>query len=218
MTGAGIVKLLDELEFSVGCIVETIVTTRDQDSLPNAAPMGVTRKGPDILEIKPFKSSATYRNLLMSKDACVNITGDPELFITTAFKHAKMDGFKQPLIDENLSLRGADACILVEIMESHELPDDRGCFICKAHTVDVHHPLPTVFSRGRAEAIEAIIHATRIDAYLRMGLSEEAEKRNIKFNECKKIVERVSATNSSEMRVIRALENLIKGWREGASK
>jgi len=218
MIGAGIVKLLDELEFSVGCIVETIVTTRDQDSLPNAAPMGVTRKGPDILEIKPFKSSATYRNLLMSKDACVNITGDPELFITTAFKHAKMDGFKQPLIDENLSLRGADACILVEIMESHELPDDRGCFICKAHTVDVHHPLPTVFSRGRAGAIEGVVHATRIKAFILEGRYEDVEKLNRKFNECKGVVERVSAPESVEVRVVRALETLIGNWREGASR
>ncbi len=218
MTGSDIAKLLNDLGFNMGCIVETIVTTRDQDGLLNAAPMGVTRKGPDILEIKPFKSSATHRNLLMSRDAGVNITVDPELFITTAFKHTNIDGFKQPFIDENLSLRDADACIQVEILGSHELQEDRGCFICKAHKVDVHRPLPSVFSRGRAEAIEAVVHATRIDEYLRMGQLEEAEKLNIRFNECKKIVEKVSTPDSPEMRVIVALENLIEAWREEASR
>ena len=218
MAGLDIVKLLDVLGFSRGCIVETIVTTRDHGDLLNAAPMGVTRKGPDILEIKPFKSSVTHRNLLMSRDACVNITGDPELFVTTAFKHEKLDGFKPPFIDENLTLRDADACILVDILEGHDLSEDRGCFVCKAHTINVRRPLPRVFSRGRAAAIEAVIHATRIDAYLRMGLLDEAKKLNFKFNECKKVVEKVSTINSSETRVIRALENLIEGWRERTSR
>lgn len=218
MTGLDIAELLDELGFSTGCIVETIVATRNLDALPNAAPMGVTRKGPNILEIKPFKSSATHRNLLMTRDACVNVTGDPELFLATAFKNETLDGFKQPLMDENLSLRNADASILVEILESHDVSENRGRFICKAHKVEVHHPLPRVFSRGRAEAIEAVVHATRIEAYIGMGRLGDAEKLIKKFNKCKEVVEKVSTPETTEMKVIRALEKLIKAWREEASR
>ena len=213
-----IVEMLDELGFSRGCIVETIVATRNPDGLPGAAPMGVTRSGPDILEIKPFKSSDTYRNLLKGRDACVNVAGDPELFLTTAFKHETLEGFKTPHINENLSLRTEDASIHVEILRGYDISENRGCFVCKVNSVDVHRPLPRVFSRGRAEAIEAVVHATRIEEYIHLGLLGDAEKLNKKFNECKEVVEKVSTLDSAELRVVLALENLIKGWREEKSR
>jgi len=213
-----IVELLDELGFSKGCIVETIVATMNPNGSPNPAPMGVTRRGPDLLEIKPFKSSATYRNLLKGRDACVNVTGDPELFLTTAFKHDSLHGFKLPSIDENLSLRTADASILVEILRGQDISENRGCFVCRARSVEIHHPLPRVFSRGRAETIEAVIHTTRIRAYIHMGRLEDAEKLNKRFNECKKVVEKVSTPDSADRRVIQTLETLIKAWREEASR
>ncbi len=212
-----VVELLDELGFSRGCIVETLVATRNPDGSPNVAPMGVTRTGSDLLEIKPFKSSTTYRNLLSRRDACVNVTADPELFLVTAFKHDPLSGFKPVHIDEDLSLGPADGSVFVETLNGHDI-SNRGCFVCRAHSIDIHRPLPTVFSRGRAGAIEAVVHATRIKAFILEGRYEDVEKLNRKFNECKEVVERVSAPESVEVRVVRALETLIGNWREGASR
>lgn len=212
------VELLDELGFSRGCIVETIVVTRSADGSPRAAPMGVTRTGPDLLEIKPFKSSATHRNLSGNTEASVNVTGAPELFLVTAFKHENLQGFKQPHIEEDLSLRSADASIFVEILSGRDISEIRSCFVCQAHSAEVHRPFPRVFSRGRTEAIEAVIHATRIEMYLSMGLTDEAENLIKRLNECKGVVERVSAPDSAEARVIGALETLIENWRVEASR
>ena len=218
MSRAEIVELLDELGFSRGCIVETIVTTRRPDGSPSAAPMGITRTGPDILEIKPFKSSATYRNLLTSPEACVNVTNDPELFLVTAFKREIREEFARPLIQDDLSLEAAEATVFVEVLSCRDISEDRGCFVARAHSIEVHRPLPRVFSRGRAEAIEAIVHSTRVETYLRMGRRLDVEKLNKRFSECKEVVERVSSPDSAELKVIRTLETLIGRWREEASR
>jgi hypothetical protein len=58
---------LDELGFRTGSISEVILTTMNPDGTPNAAPMGALRTGPGALEIRPFKTSSTYRNLLGHK-------------------------------------------------------------------------------------------------------------------------------------------------------
>lgn len=209
--GAELVRLLDELGFDEGSIVETIVTTKDGDGSLRAAPMGIRRVGPLDLEIRPFKSSITYGNLSRGGWACINLSENPELFLATAFKDEAMEGFPQPEIDEDLSIPSSDASILVEVMESSD-EGERGCFICRAHSIKVHRPLPWVFSRGRAEAIEAIIHATRVKAYQEMGDREKMWETYRRFEACRRIVERVSSMKSSEWRVIMSLQELIRDW------
>ncbi|MFQ6053976.1 MAG: DUF447 domain-containing protein, partial [Candidatus Bathyarchaeia archaeon] len=201
-----------------GSIVETIVATRNPDGSPTAAPMGVTRVGPDLLEIKPFKSSTTHRNLLRGSDACVNVSGDPELFLVTAFKGEATRGFKPARIGEDLSMESADASIHAEVLRAGEVSEERGRFTCRVDALEVRRRLPRAFSRGRAEAIEAIVHATRIRAFLKTGRGEDAEKLIKRFDECKGVVERVSTPSSPEVRVIETLEALIERWREEASR
>jgi len=211
-------ELLEELGFGKGRIVETILTTRARDGSMSAAPMGVTRTGPDILEVKPFKSSATYRNLMGDPEACANITSDPETFLVTAFKGEELHGFKRPLINSDMSLDSADAAVFIEGLKEHESAGDRGCLEGRVRRVEVKRRLPSAFSRGRAEAIEAIVHATRMKEFFRTRRAEDAEELYNRFNECKKVVERVSAPGSPETRVMEALETLINRWRRGASR
>ena len=207
-----IVGLLDALGFRGGCTVEAMVATRNADGSQNAAPMGVTRTGSDLLEIKPYRSSATYRNLSERGEACVNLTDNPCLFLVTSFKREDLRGFKRPRIDEGLSLGSADASVFVEVLSSGEVSRDRGRFPCRALSIEVRRRLPRAFSRGRAEAIEAVVHATRIEAYMHQGRRGDAEKPYKRFNECKGVVEGVSSPDSAEVRVMEALEALISRW------
>lgn len=213
MNRTEIPELLDELGFSWGCIVETIVTMRRLDGSPSAAPMGTTRIGADLLEIKPFKSSATYRNLLKNPGACVNITSDPKMFLATAFKREMKREITQPAIRWDLSLEDADAAVFVEALRSNDVSEDRGCFACRAYSIDVRRNITTAFSRGRAQAIEAIVHGTRIQEYLRRGRRIDAENLYKKFNDCKEIVWKISSPDSAEVRVIKTLEKFINRLR-----
>ena len=94
--------MLGELGFTPNCIVETILVTRDGSGNLNAAPMGVKRIGEDILEVAPFLSSVTHKNLKHGSYASINLTQSPLLFYATAFKD---DVEKQPSINEGIAGR-----------------------------------------------------------------------------------------------------------------
>jgi hypothetical protein len=214
MKGKSIEVKLDELGFRTGSISEVILTTISPDGTPNAAPMGVLRTGPDNFEIRPFKTSSTYRNLLGHKRACVNITTDPGLFLVTAFKREHFEGFREASFKNDMRLEASDAHMPVEVIGGREVSDDRARFTCKVSSVEVCNPIPRAFSRGVAAAIEAIVHATRIEVFTHEAKQAEVERLIRRFFECKDVVERVSAPNSTEARVIRELERLIACWRE----
>lgn len=214
MAGEGISQLLDGLGFGFGSISEAIVTTVNADGTPNAAPMGVTRVGPETLELKPFKTSATYRNLLGNSRACVNVTDNPAMFLTAAFKGEDLKGFQELSIDGCLRLEASDASVFARVVDVWDVSEIRTRFTCEATGVEIRRPSPMFFSRGRAEAIEAIVHATRIRAYVGGEEAAEVERLIKRFNECKDVVNRVSPPGSVEARVISELERLIAEWRD----
>ena len=216
MVGVGVSHRLDELGFDMGSVSEAIVTTLNPDGTPNAAPMGVLRAEPETLEIRPFNTSITYRNLIGNPRACVNVTDDPALFLVAAFKREKLEGFKTASVDGDLRLEPSDASIFISVVDSRELSEIRSCFTCKVTGAEIHRPTPKVFSRGRAEAIEAVIHATRIQVFLGEGKAAAVERLIKRFNECKDVVNRVSPPESVEAKVIVELERLIDEWRDEA--
>jgi uncharacterized protein len=60
-------------------ILETIVTTGDASGAINFAPMGV-EWGDEIIVLKPFLETSTFRNVSVSRQAVVNLTDDAMLF------------------------------------------------------------------------------------------------------------------------------------------
>lgn len=213
MKGAGIWGRLDELGFEESCISEAILSTKNPDGTPNASPIGVLRVGSEALEVRPFKTSTTYGNLLRDPRACVNVTSDPVLFLVTAFKRERFEGFPGASFERGFRLASSDAQVLVEALGYRDISDLRCAFTFNPVSVDVCRPLPRVFSRGSAEAIEAIIHATRIEVFTREDGGDDVERLIKRFHACKDVVERVSAPDSKEARVIRELERLIHRWR-----
>ena len=63
-------------------IIESIVTTVALDGAVNCAPMGVEWDGTDdtAIVLKPFLETATYRNVVATRAAVVNITDDIRVF------------------------------------------------------------------------------------------------------------------------------------------
>ena len=61
-------------------IVETIVTTLAEDGTVNCAPMGV-EWGEDALVLKPYLETTTYRNVLATGAAVVNLIDDVRVFV-----------------------------------------------------------------------------------------------------------------------------------------
>jgi hypothetical protein len=71
-------------------ILETIVTTVAEDGAVNCAPMGV-EWGEDALVLKPFLETATYRNVLATSAAVVNLTDDVRVFALAAVANPQFE-------------------------------------------------------------------------------------------------------------------------------
>jgi len=205
-------EALDRIGFSRGSVVESVLTTLNPDGSINAAPMGVTRKGPVQLEIRPYRSSKTHSNLNRNPEACINVINDPAIFLVTAFKEEKFD-FSPPKFSHDNSIEQADAVVFLTMLKREEIDKERSSFVGEASSIKLITESPIAFSRGRAQAIEAIIHATRIEYYLKNCKLVEAEDYVDRFNRCKRVVLKVSSQDSPETRTVEALERLIDRWR-----
>jgi len=64
-------------------IIESIVTTVGPDGRVNCAPMGV-EWGDEVIVLKPFLETATYRNVTATRCAVVNLTDDVRVFAQAA--------------------------------------------------------------------------------------------------------------------------------------
>src|SRR5687768_6973073 len=67
-------------------VVETIVTTMSAAGEINCAPMGVEWDDESIV-LKPFLETATYRNLVATGAAVVNLTDDVRVFARAAISN-----------------------------------------------------------------------------------------------------------------------------------
>ena len=200
---------LDSLGFRRGRIAEIILVTLNPDGSPNAAPMGVRRSGDAAFDVRPFKSSSTYRNLSRNPVSAINVTHDPVVFLATAFKE---DALRQPDID-GLRIRGCDALVALERTGGMEALEDRFSFTNQAKDITIYRDTPQVFSRGVAEAIEAVIHATRVKAFTEQGRLTDADMYEKKVGECVSVIRRVSGQGTPEATVAETLEELLTTWR-----
>jgi hypothetical protein len=207
MNEAQVTVSLDRLGFPENCIVETILVTGNQDGSHNAAPMGVTRDGAALI-VRPFKSTQTFKNLSLGGDASINLSDDPRLFLATSFKEEVAD---QPKADES-GLEGADATIQTRVGKMFNETEHRASFTLKPLGVEVKSPYPTVFSRGRSEAMEAIIHATRIQVFSEEGRDAEVNNLKDRVRDNLDVINRVSAEGSNESQVAAKLLSMIKKW------
>jgi hypothetical protein len=73
-------------------IVETIVTTLAADGVINFAPMGV-EWGEEMIVLKPFLETTTFRNLTTAGVAVVNLTDDAMLFAQGAISSPQFPSF-----------------------------------------------------------------------------------------------------------------------------
>jgi hypothetical protein len=67
-------------------IVETIITSLAEDGTVNVAPMGV-EWADDAIVLKPFLETTTYRNVVATRAAVVNLTDDVRVFARAAISN-----------------------------------------------------------------------------------------------------------------------------------
>jgi len=210
---------LTDLGFLKGVIAECIVSTYNIDGKPNAAPMGVIMEDEQHLIVNLFNSSTTCSNIKANRCAIVNLTSNIEVFYKTAFKEANPDGklpqewFEKAKAVNAPKLRFADATIDVSVTDITPIDTEKTRVVCNVELVQATRKFPQVHCRAMDATLEAIIHATRVKAFLNdEGKQKKVSKLLELIDNCNDVVNRV-APNSSYSIVMADLMERIDSWR-----
>jgi len=153
-------------------IVETIVTTRAADGVINCAPMGVEwgAGDSDVIVLKPFLETATFRNLAATGTAVVNVTDDVRVFARAAISDAEYPTVPAAVVDGVVL---ADCCSWREVkVQSIDRTPPRA----RVETVVAHRGTRREFigfNRACAAVLEAAIYATRLHLLPRAFVDSE---------------------------------------------
>lgn len=141
-------------------IIETIVTTVGADGVVNIAPMGVEWTGGDEAPVlKPFLETTTYRNVLATRVAVVNLIDDVRVFARAAISNPTYPTVPAAVVG-GVVLEAACSWRELEI-ESIDSTPPRS----RMETRIVHRGFRREFigfNRARHAVLEAAIYATRV--------------------------------------------------------
>lgn len=150
-------------------ILETIVTTVASDGAINCAPMGV-EWGEETIVLKPFLETVTYRNVVATGSAVVNLIDDVRVFARAAISNPEYPTRPAELV------RGVvlvDCCSWRELkVKSIDSTPPRS----RIETEVVHRGVQREFigfNRARHAVLEAAIHATRLHLLSREFIESE---------------------------------------------
>ncbi len=159
-------------------IVESIVTSSDTEGKVNFAPMGV-EWGEELIVIKPFLETTTFRNLRETGVAVVNITDDVSIFARAAlasptFPAHPAEKVKGVVLDAACSWRE------VEVVNVDDTPPRS-----RIETRVVHRGSQRDFigfNRARGAVLEATILATRTHMLPAHHVQSELERLQVIVN------------------------------------
>jgi hypothetical protein len=153
-------------------IIESILTTTAADGQINCAPMGV-EWGEEIIVIKPYQDTATFRNLVATKAAVVNLTDNVLLFAQSAIGDPVFPTCPAGVVS---GVRLQDVCSWREVgVEEINAEQPRARITSRV----VHRGFAREFlgfNRARHAVLEAAILATRTRFLPRAQILAEFER------------------------------------------
>ena len=150
-------------------IVETIVTTIAADGTLNFAPMGV-EWGDEAIVLKPFLQTTTYRNIVATRAAVVNLTDDVRVFARAAISSPQYESGPATVV------RGvvlADCCSWreLDVRAIDSTPPRSRIEMAVVHRGTRREFIG--FNRAKHAVLEAAIYATRLHLLPRSFIDSE---------------------------------------------
>ena len=162
-------------------ILETIITTRNEDGGVHLAPMGVHDRDGQLV-LAPFRPSRSLDNLLRERTAVINCTDDVRVFAGCLTGRRTWPTLPAAQI---AGARLADALSHTEVsVENIEDDPVRPRLLCRTLHSAIHRPFRG-FNRAQSAVIEAAILVSRLHmlspekvdaevAYLTIGVEKTA--------------------------------------------
>jgi hypothetical protein len=168
-------------------IVESIVTTLDADGRVNCAPMGV-EWGDDSIVLKPFLETATYRNVVATGAAVVNLVDDVRVFARAAIGNPEYPTMPAERVP-GVVLQACCSWRELAVRAIDSTPPRS-----RIETSVVHRGVRREFigfNRARSAVIEAAIYATRLHILPRELIETEMARLQV-------IVDKTAGPNERE--------------------
>jgi hypothetical protein len=157
-------------------IIETIVTTVSADGVVNVAPMGVEwdpAGTPDAIVLKPFLETTTYRNVVATGAAVVNLVDDVRVFARAAISNPEYETVPAAVV-RGVVLANGCSWRELEVRGIDSTPPRS-----RIEAAVVHHGVRRDFigfNRARHAVLETAIYATRVRMLPREFLLAELER------------------------------------------
>ena len=157
-------------------IIETIVTTTDAAGAVNCAPMGVEWDPHDAdprIVLKPFLETVTYRNVVATRAAVVNVIDDVRVFARAAISNPEYATVPASAV-RGVVLEDACSWRELEVTAIDSTPPRS-----RIETAVVHHGTRrdfVGFNRAHHAVLETAIYATRVHMLDRAFLLHELDR------------------------------------------
>lgn len=156
-------------------ILETIVTTVSSEGLINCAPMGV-EWGSENIVLKPFLETATYRNIMASRAAVVNLVDDVRVFANAAISSPQYPTFPAEVVS-GVVLAACCSWRELEVRHVDSTPPRARIATDVMHRGTRREFIG--FNRARAAVLEMAIHATRLHILPKAFVEQEIARLQI---------------------------------------
>ena len=142
-------------------IIESLFSTLGPDEKPNFAPMGITWGEVDVI-VRPFRDTATYRNLLATGYGVLSLTDDVLPFIQTSLYRIDLPYFPAHSVP-GVVLQGACSWRELQVLPVGGTPERAEVRCRTVYEGRLREFLG--FCRASAAVLEAAILATRLNAH-----------------------------------------------------
>jgi len=152
---------LDDFGITEG-ISEVIVTTSNGWE-PNAAPIGIIRKGNDVF-VRLYKGSQTYDNVKAERILVANLVYDPLIFVRSTFGNLAESEF-EVLSYEGLGFATVRDSFCWVVFECDEVKETSEAIVAKLVPRHAHagRCIFNSINRGFNLVVESCVHATRYE-------------------------------------------------------
>jgi len=183
---------LSTIGMEKGLLYETIITTKNSEGIPNAAPIGVTCKNNSEIVLYLFEGTHTFQNIKSNGNFIVNILKDPMVFVESTVGELSSDYFKS--YKNGFYIKNTDAFFSAIVTSVKEVKrDDK---IGKSKMVVVNASVNEIIIKNKSieplnraifAIIESLVYSSRINIVDDKTASQYLEQ----INEMSRLVHRV---------------------------
>ncbi len=159
---------LESIGMKKGLLYETILTTRNDDGTPNAAPIGVICKDNKEVVLYLHQGSSTVHNIKKNQSFIVNILKDPMVFVESTIGDLSENYFEQ--YENEFYIKNTDAFFLANVtsLKDVEREDNFGISVTTVLRAEASYIIKKKecvepLNRAIYGIIEGLVYLTRME-------------------------------------------------------